>query len=57
MQYQNGARKMDLLNNEKKVCKICGEKLEKKDSDAYFYCMKCEELKGQNEELKKILSL
>lgn len=25
------------------VCKVCGEKLEKKDDSALYYCMKCKE--------------
>jgi ribosomal protein L37AE/L43A len=29
------------------VCKICGDKLRKKDNSAIYYCMKCEEAKNR----------
>jgi ribosomal protein L37AE/L43A len=31
------------IKMEENVCKKCGEKLEKKEGDALYYCMKCRE--------------
>jgi hypothetical protein len=32
---------------EKKVCKLCNEKLVKDDDDSMYYCIKCAEKHGK----------
>ncbi|MEA2038143.1 MAG: hypothetical protein U9O94_11655 [Nanoarchaeota archaeon] len=34
------------------ACKLCGDKLEKKEGDALYYCMKCDEEKKESKEHK-----
>jgi predicted RNA-binding Zn-ribbon protein involved in translation (DUF1610 family) len=40
----------------KDVCNLCGEKLKKKENDAIFYCIKCEEQKIIKKNLKDKLA-
>jgi len=37
------------------VCKLCNEKLDKKQGDALFYCMKCSDKVKQKEKIKELL--
>ena len=36
---------------EENACKLCGEKLEKKEGDALYYCMKCNESNERQDEI------
>ena len=34
------------MKEQKDACKLCGEKLDKKEGDALYYCLKCSEETG-----------
>ena len=43
------------VENMEDTCKLCKSKLEKKEGDALFYCMKCSEKIAKDKRLKELM--